>query len=252
MLKNLVVAISGGAGRIGTAFSRAVVENNGKIIIGDVAENEGQNLVLELGEENAQFVKCDVTDPTEISHFIESGLKKFNQIDAAVHCSYPRSSQWGTRFEDLKPIELKEDLFNQIGSAILFSQAFIRYFKKNGHGNLIHLSSIQGISAPKFEHYSGTNMVSPIEYSAIKSAIISITRYLAKYLKGSNIRVNCISPGGILDDQPESFLKKYKASCQTKGMLDAEDIAGALIFLLSENSKHINGQNIIVDDGWTL
>ena len=252
MLNNLVVAISGGAGRIGTAFSRAVVENNGKIIIGDVAENEGQNLVLELGEENAHFVKCDLTAPTQISHFIESGLKKFNQIDAAVHCSYPRSSQWGTRFEDLKPIELKEDLFNQLGSAILFSQVFIRYFKKNGHGNLIHLSSIQGIAAPKFEHYSGTNMVSPIEYSAIKAGIISITHYLAKYCKESNIRVNCISPGGIMGNQPESFIKKYNADCISKGMLNSEDLSGSLLYLLSDQSKYVNGQNIIVDDGWSL
>ena len=252
MLKNIVVAISGGAGRIGTAFSRAVVENNGKIIIGDVAENEGQDLVLELGEENAQFVKCDITDPTQISHFIESGLKKFKKIDAAVHCSYPKSSQWGTRFEDLKPTALKDDLFNQLGSAILFSQVFIRYFKKNGHGNLIHLSSIQGIAAPKFEHYIDTNMVSPIEYSAIKAGIISITHYLAKYCKEQNIRVNCISPGGILSEQPDIFLEKYRASCASKGMLDAEDIVGTVIFLLSNASKYINGQNIIVDDGWVL
>ena len=252
MLENQIVAISGGAGRIGSAFSKAVVENGGKVIIGDINSEVANRLVLDLGDDVALFFEGNLTEPNTVDLMIRKGVEKFGKIDAAIHCSYPKSSQWGTRFEDLKPIELKEDLFNQIGSAILFSQAFIRYFKKNGHGNLIHLSSIQGISAPKFEHYSGTNMVSPIEYSAIKSAIISITRYLAKYLKGSNIRVNCISPGGILDDQPESFLKKYKASCQTKGMLDAEDIAGALIFLLSENSKHINGQNIIVDDGWTL
>ena len=121
-----------------------------------------------------------------------------------------------------------------------------------GHGNLVHISSIHGISAPKFEHYEGSDMVSPIEYSAIKAGIISIARYLAKYCNNQNIRVNCISPGGILDKQPDSFLKKYRSSCQSKGMLDAVDIAGALSFLLSDHSKYINGQNIIVDDGWSL
>ena len=123
---------------------------------------------------------------------------------------------------------------------------------KNKSGNLIHISSIQGVSTPKFEHYDGTNMVSPIEYSAIKSGIISVTRYLAKYCKGNGIRVNCISLGGILDRQPQSFLNKYRESCNEKGMLDAEDIVGTVLFLLNDHSKYVTGQNIIVDDGWTL
>ncbi len=95
-------------------------------------------------------------------------------------------------------------------------------------------------------------MISPIEYSAIKAGIISITRYLSKYCKRENIRVNCISPGGIFDNQPDSFVKNYNESCQNKGMLDAEDLIGTLLFLLSKQSEFITGQNIIVDDGWSL
>ena len=95
-------------------------------------------------------------------------------------------------------------------------------------------------------------MTSPIEYTAIKSGIISITRYLSKYCKGDNIRINSISPGGIFDNQPKSFVQNYKDSCNSKGMLESEDITGALLFLLSDESKFIHGQNIIVDDGWTL
>ena len=117
---------------------------------------------------------------------------------------------------------------------------------------MIHIASIQGVSSPKFEHYEGTDKTSPIEYTAIKSAIIAVVKYLAKYCKNENIRVNVISPGGILDDQPTDFLKKYADSCNSKGMLDSEDIVGALIFLLSDQSKFIHGQNIIVDDGWSL
>ena len=95
-------------------------------------------------------------------------------------------------------------------------------------------------------------MHSPIEYSAIKSGIIAITRWLAKRYRQQNIRVNCVSLGGILDQQPESFLQHYQASCNSKGMLDAQDVAGAILFLLSEESAFITGQNIVVDDGWSL
>lgn len=252
MLENLIVIISGGAGRIGSAFSRAVVENGGKVLIGDINHELGYQLVSELGDENSMFIEGNMTEPNTVNHMIENGLTKFGNIDAAVHCAYPVSTQWGTRFEDLKSKGLEKDLFNQLGGAILFSQQMIRYFRKKGHGNLVHVSSIQGIAVPKFEHYENTDMVSPIEYSAIKAGIISITRYLAKYCKNQNIRVNCISPGGILDKQPDSFLKKYKASCQSKGMLNAEDVIGSLMFLLSNQSIYVNGQNIIVDDGWSL
>jgi NAD(P)-dependent dehydrogenase (short-subunit alcohol dehydrogenase family) len=95
-------------------------------------------------------------------------------------------------------------------------------------------------------------MNSPIEYSAIKAGVVAITKYLAKYYKNKNIRVNCISPGGILDNQPEIFLENYSNNCNSKGMLDSQDLNGALIFLLSDSSKYVNGQNIIVDDGWSL
>ena len=113
-------------------------------------------------------------------------------------------------------------------------------------------SSIQGISAPKFSHYNNTNMSSPIEYSAAKAGIINMTKYIAKFCEKKKIRVNCISPGGVLDNQPKKFIKRYKESCLSKGLLDSNDLNGIVEFLVSEKSNFINGQNIIIDDGWSL
>ena len=95
-------------------------------------------------------------------------------------------------------------------------------------------------------------MTTPIEYAAIKSALINMTKYIAKYYKGKKIRVNSISSGGIYDNQPKSFLKNYKEYTLNKGMLDSTDITGTLLYLLSDLSEFVNGQNIIVDDGFTL
>jgi NAD(P)-dependent dehydrogenase (short-subunit alcohol dehydrogenase family) len=95
-------------------------------------------------------------------------------------------------------------------------------------------------------------MTSPIEYAAIKAGLISITRWLAKYHSGQNIRVNCVSPGGVADGQPDEFLWRYRESCTNLGMLTGEQVAPAIVFLLSTAAEAINGQNIIVDDGWTL
>jgi NAD(P)-dependent dehydrogenase (short-subunit alcohol dehydrogenase family) len=92
----------------------------------------------------------------------------------------------------------------------------------------------------------------PVEYSATKAAVIQLTRYFAQYFKGSGVRVNSLSPGGILAEQPSSFLEAYNGHCASKGMLLPNDLVGALLFLLSEQSQFMTGQNLIVDDGFSL
>jgi len=126
------------------------------------------------------------------------------------------------------------------------------YFSKAGGGSIVSLSSIYGVIAPRFDIYEGTDMTMPVEYAAIKSGIIHLTKYFTRYFSGNGIRFNCVSPGGIIDRQPKEFLDKYRKYSVSKGMLSPEDICGAVSFLLSDDSKYVNGQNIIVDDGWAL
>lgn len=97
-----------------------------------------------------------------------------------------------------------------------------------------------------------TPMTISVEYIAIKSGFINLTKYMAKMFKKDNIRVNAISYGGILDNQPEIFLEQYKKRCGIKGMLDSKYLTSTLIYLLSDNRRYINGQNIVVDDGFSL
>ena len=252
MLNDKVVMITGAAGRIGASATRAVIEQGGSVALVDVDYERLASLVEGLPANRTLALYGNPLLPDEADRLISAACERFERIDGIIHSAYPRSEGWGAAFEDLVPEYLFEDLSNHLGGAILFSQRALLFFKKQGRGNLIHVSSVQGVSAPKFEHYEGTSMVSPIEYSAIKSGLISVTRYLAKYYRGMNIRVNCISPGGILDNQPDGFLEKYRASCNDKGMLDAEDLNGSIVYLLSDYSRYVTGQNIVVDDGWSL
>ena len=154
--------------------------------------------------------------------------------------------------EKLEEINLFEDLSKQLGGAIMISKYVINELLKHEGGSLVHISSIQGVRAPKFEHYIGTDMNSPIEYSAIKAGVIAITKWLAKYYGRKGVRVNCISPGGIEDGQPEIFVERYRKSCSNIGLLRSEHITKTAALLLSEDGIGINGQNFIIDDGWTL
>jgi len=250
--KQKVILITGGCGRIGSALTEKLILSGYKVLIGDNNKNEIIKLTKKINLENLITFVGDLTKKKNIDRFISLGLKKFKKIDGLIHCLYPKTQDWGTPFERVRENSLKKDLYNHLGAIIILSQCITKYFLKAKKGNLILFSSIQGIRSPKFEHYNNLRMNSPIEYSAIKAGVISITKYLAKYFKNKNIRVNCISPGGIRDNQPNLFVTRYKSICNSKGLLDSSDLNGLVLFLLSDHSKYITGQNLVIDDGWSL
>jgi len=250
MKKNIL--ITGGAGRIGSAIAKDLVRSGNQVLLADINKKKLLQVKREINSKNIMIFQGDLTKKIHIDKLIKFGIKKYKKIDSAVHCSYPISKKWGAKFENLEQKYLNIDLQNQLGSTIIFSQSIIKHFLKNKNGNLILISSIQGIKAPRFEHYKNLKMQSPIEYTAIKSGIISITKYLSKYYKNKNIRINCVSPGGIKDNQPQLFKKRYRQSCNFKGLLDGNDVSKLIVFLLSNQSKYISGQNLVIDDGWSL
>jgi len=256
MLNNQVVVVTGGAGLLGQAFVRAIVANHGTAVIADVHADKGQvvcdSIAQELNTDKISFVQLDITSKASLQSAIQLVQAQYDRIDAVVNNAYPRNTQYGRSFEDVEYSDFCDNLGLNLGGLFLTSQQFAKHFQQQGHGNIINIASVYGVIAPKFEIYANTPMTMPVEYAAIKSGVIHLTAYMAKLFKNQQIRVNCISPGGILDQQPPSFLNAYKANSLNKGMLDASDLAGTLVFLLSENSQYINGQNIVVDDGFVL
>jgi len=256
MLSSQVVVITGGAGLIGQEFVKAVVEKNGIAIIADINEELGNQVKNDLSKEfetsNIDFVQLDITSKDSLQECINYLKEKYNRIDALVNNAYPRNKNYARHFFDVEYEDFVENIGLNLGGYFTTSQQFSKYFKTQGYGNIINISSIYGVIAPKFEVYENTPMTMPVEYAAIKSGLIHLTKYMAKYFKGMNIKVNTLSPGGIFDSQPEPFLQKYKEECLNKGMLDKSDLKGTLIYLLSDMSKYVNGQNIVVDDGFCL
>jgi NAD(P)-dependent dehydrogenase (short-subunit alcohol dehydrogenase family) len=255
MLNNQVVIVTGGAGLIGSSFVEKISNSNGIAVIADINKEKAAEVVQRLRNIdccNVDSVIMNINSASSIQSAIDILHVKYGRIDAVVNNAYPRNANFGADLFSVKYEDFCENINLHLGGYFLTSQKFSDYFITQGFGNIINMSSIYGVVAPKFEIYDGTNMTNPVEYAAIKGAVQHMTRYFAKYLKGKNIRVNSLSPGGILDGQPESFLNAYKKQCLNKGMLDVNDITGTLLYLLSDFSKHVNGQNIIVDDGFTL
>tara|TARA_A100001011_G_scaffold396755_1_gene495496 strand:- start:114 stop:854 length:741 start_codon:yes stop_codon:yes gene_type:complete len=246
-MKNKTVILIGSEGLIGKNFKNFLLNKNFNILCLDIKKKPNHKISNKI-----IYLKKNVNNPKALLEAIKLSDKKFAGIDYVIDCSYP------SMIVDRKTKRnnyqlLKKSISNNISSPIMICEIFCEYFKnKKKSGNLILLSSIQGVMAPKFKHYLKTNMNSPVEYTALKFGIVGIVKYFAKLYGEFNINVNCISPGGILNKQPKIFIKNYKNDCLVKGMLDPDDLNSALEFLMNENSKMVNGQNLIIDDGWSL
>lgn len=251
MLKNKNILLLGAAGLIGRCLVSELMEQGANVYAADINIDTLAQYATELNwlDEQVELIQLDVNSQDQIDDFFES----IDVLDGVVNAVYPRNSAYGQYFFDVSMRNFNDNVSLQLGSAFVISQAAAKYFTKHKTDmSLVNLSSVYGVIPPKFEVYKDTDMTMPVEYAAVKSGLIHLTKYIVKYVKNSDFRANCVSPGGILDNQDEFFLKRYAENTNGKGMLDAHDIAGTVIFLLSEKSKYITGQNIVVDDGFSL
>lgn len=256
-LDDKVVVITGAVGLLGKGFCLNVASAGGIVILADINEKEGRKLEQEINnkysKEIAKFCNTDITDLSSIKNLIAFVLGKYGRIDGLVNSAYPRNKNYGRIFEDVTYKDFCENIDMHLGGYFLTTQQIATAMMQQNSGSIINVASIYGSAAPRFEIYKGTNMTIPVEYSAIKGAIINLTRYLASYLGKWNIKVNSISPGGIYDNQPNGFVEKYSQKVLLENrMADVDDVTGPLLFLLSDASKYMTGQNITVDGGWTI
>ena len=253
-LSGKVVVVTGGAGLLGKTFCRAIAASGGIAVVADIdadrAEEAADDIRADGGDAKGQAL--DITSAVAINALIDTVQAAYGRIDAVVNNAYPRGPNYGRKVEQVEYEDFCASLDLHLGGYFLVMQQFSMYFTKTGGGNIINMGSIYGSMAPRFEVYDETPMTMPVEYAAIKSGVAHLSRYFAQYYKKQGIRVNTLSPGGIFDHQPERFLGRYVSHSGGKGMLDGSDIVGTLLFLLSDASKHLTGQEIIVDDGFSL
>ena len=230
MLENKTIIVTGGSGLIGTAIIKHINSNGGKAI----------NFDYEDG--------YDITKVDTIQKFISD--KDITTVDGIVNNAYPRTEHWGNDVENEVDNVFDDNVKLQLGGLHTFTKAFLPYLKQS-KGSVVNIASIYGIVGNDFSLYEGTSLSSPAAYCAIKGATINLTRYMASYYGKKGIRFNCVSPGGIEDKQPKTFIDNYNNKCPMGRMGKPEDIAPAVSFLLSNGSSYITGQNIAVDGGWT-
>ncbi|WP_298062293.1 SDR family oxidoreductase [uncultured Rikenella sp.] len=196
-------------------------------------------------------IAADVTDPAQIDALVASMIEKYGRIDGLVNAAYPRTQDWGAKFEDVPYESWRQNVDMQLNAVFYICQKVLAVMKEQGSGSVVNFGSIYGVVGNDFTIYEAYGGTSPAGYSAIKGGIINFSRYLASYFGPYGIRVNCVSPGGVFDNQRAEFVEAYCHKSPLKRMGRPEEMAPGVAFLLSDESSFITGHNLMIDGGWT-
>jgi NAD(P)-dependent dehydrogenase (short-subunit alcohol dehydrogenase family) len=241
-LQNKIIIVTGGNGLIGRELVKKI-NNEGAVCY---------NADIKVDSSIDGEIYCNINDVKSVDSLIEEVFNKHGRIDGLVNNAYPRTEDWGNKFEDIKLESWKKNVDMQLNSVFYICQQVLKIMKKQEYGSIVNISSIYGVVASDFSVYEKTDgMTSPAAYSAIKSGLINFSRYLASYYGKNGIRVNCVSPGGIKDNQNTTFIENYSKKVPLKRLGRPSEISPAVSFLLSDEASYITGQNLIVDGGWT-
>lgn len=241
-IKDKVIVVTGSNGLLGKQMVSTFREQGAVGIGADI----------NFEEKSSDDFVIDITDEVSVKDGISAIVRKYKKIDGWVNNAYPRTLDWGNKFEDISIYSWRKNVDMHMNGYFLCCQVVLEQMKTQGFGSLINMSSIYGLLGPDFTIYEGTEMTMPAAYAAIKGGLNNFTRYLASYYGENQIRVNTVSPGGIFDNQPQIFVNNYSKKVPMKRMGKTKDVVSAVYYLLTDEANYITGQNLVVDGGWSI
>lgn len=249
-LKNKVVLLTGGAGLYGRGLSHDLALAGATLVIASRNLDSCECVAAELREKgyHATAARLDQSNETSILALRDEILKTHGRLDGLVNNSVGRPMTSA----DAPLAAWEESMKINATGVFLMLRHFGMLMREQRAGSILNIGSIQGMVGPNFSLYEGTSMGEPpADYFFHKGGMINLTRYFAALLGPDGVRVNCLSPGGLFNHQPESFVRRYSAQTMLGRMGTATDLGGSVVFLLSDASLYITGANLPLDGGYT-
>ncbi|MBS4048008.1 MAG: SDR family oxidoreductase [Alphaproteobacteria bacterium] len=243
-LSGRTIAITGGNGLIGRTVADAILRSGATTLVLDIAAGKASG-------DNFRYEAFDITDLDKRGERLSALEAAHGEISGWVNCAYPRTSDWGTALEQISNESWQANIDRHLNAYCLWSSTVAERMAGRNTGSIVNLASIYGMVGPDFTIYEQTTMTMPAAYAAIKGGVIAYSRYLASYFGHKGVRVNCVSPGGVFDSQPEQFVERYNKRLPLGRMARVDEVCWPVVFLLSQASSYITGENIAVDGGWT-
>jgi NAD(P)-dependent dehydrogenase (short-subunit alcohol dehydrogenase family) len=265
-LTGRVAVVTGGVGLLGAEFCRTLAEAGAAVAIVDLNNSASQAVADSLTKSGykALALPTDITQPDAVNSAVDKVLSSFGRLDVLVNSAAldpkfdPEAVNKGIipgAFEDY-PLELWNSALNvNLTGMFLMTQACVKPMIEQGNkGSIINICSTYGLNGPDQRIYikDGKRVAfKPIYYTVTKAGVMGFTKYLAAYYAETEIRVNALTPGGVFNNHEDYFVKNYSAKTILGRMATKEEMNGALLFLASEASSYMTGNNLVVDGGWT-
>lgn len=264
-VRGRVVVITGGLGQLGRQFTMALLEGGAKVAIFDLLADEMSSSGMFDGTDvnpgNLMSVTVDITRRDSIEAALEKVKNRwdvpYGLINNAALDSPPNAPpDENGPFECYPEGSWDKVMEVNVKGAVLCCQVVGGAMAELGRGSIINISSIYGIVSPdqriyEYRRSESAGFYKPVAYSASKSALLNLTRYLATYWAAKNVRVNTLTFGGVFNNQDKKFLDGYCARVPLGRMAREDEYNGAVIFLLSDASSYMTGSNMVIDGGWT-
>ena len=265
-LTGRVALVTGGVGLLGAEFCRTLAEAGAAVAVVDLNESASQAVTESLTSSGYQALALptDITQPDSVNAAVDKALSAFGRIDILVNSAGldpkfdPDAVNQGITpgsFEDY-PLDLwNSALHVNLTGLFLMTQACVKPMVKQGKkGSIINICSTYGLNGPDQRIYvkDGKRVAfKPVYYTVTKAGVMGFTKYLAAYYAETEIRVNALTPGGVFNNHEDYFVKNYSAKTILGRMARKDEMNGALLFLASDASSYMTGNNVVVDGGWT-
>ena len=260
-LHGKVAVVTGGAGILGQHFCAGLAESGATVAVVDLHEGKAKELALALADRYKVVtigIGCDVADAKSVQAMVACVASKYGKINVLHNNAAGKSDDldaFFAPFEEYSLDQWRKIMAVNLDGMFLVAQAVGKQMVAQGKGgSIIQTASIYGLMAPDHRIYEGSfylgrQINTPAVYTASKAAVIGLTKYLATYWADKGIRVNTLTPGGTESGQNNEFNRRYSARVPLKRMATAQEMVGALLYLASDASSYVTGQNIIVDGG---
>ncbi len=265
-LTGRTAVVTGGAGLLGCEFSRTLAEAGAAVAVVDVNAEAAERTAKAITDAGykAKAFPTDITRPESVNALVEGVLSAFGRLDVLVNSAAldPKYDAAAAakgitpgKFEDY-PLDLwNQGLSVNLTGLFLVTQACVRPMLDQGKkGSIINLLSTYTLYGPDQRLYikeGQPRTYKPVFYTVTKAGVYGLTRYLATYYAGTEIRVNALTPHGIFNGHDDTFVANYSARSVMGRMADKDEMNGALLFLASDASSYMTGSNLVVDGGWT-
>jgi NAD(P)-dependent dehydrogenase (short-subunit alcohol dehydrogenase family) len=264
-LSGKVALVTGGAGLLGYFHGAILAAAGAHVVLLDLAVAKPDFRAEQISKEHGPEclgLAIDITDEASIVAARDAVLAKFGRIDILINnaANNPKvedqkPGQPWSRLENFPLETWNADIAVGLTGAFLCSRVFGQEMAKHGKGVIVNVASDLAVIAPDQRLYRKEGVaedeqpVKPVTYSVVKTALLGLTRYLSTYWVANGVRVNAISPGGIFNGQPEEFTAKLHALIPMGRMANRDEYQGSILFLCSDASSYMTGQNLIVDGG---